>query len=328
MRDIKLYNCMSDHLKSIGVDFGGTSIKMAVCSGSTILQRSKPIETQDLPDTHAIIAAMCDCARQLLVDHPDVVAVGLGIPAWVDFERGVIGRLVNVPAFDGNTPVRDLLQEQLGLPVFVDNDANCMAYAEWKLGAGQGLSNVVSITLGTGLGGGIIVNDQMLRSRGAGELGMCSIDYKGKPGPYGNRGGIEEYLGNQEVAADAMQRYAAAGIERSLEQCNPYALECAALEGDQIAIQVYTDFAERLACLVMNLMYSIAPEMFIFGGGMSKAGALLFGPLERFLKEQLMPTHIEALRLCTAQFGTDAGILGAALIALDETNKRVVSSAI
>ncbi len=315
---------MSDHLKSIGVDFGGTSIKMAVCSGSEILQRARPIETQGLDDTNAIIAAICETARQLLDNHPDVVALGLGIPAWVDFERGIIGRLVNVAAFDGNTPVRDLLQEQLGLAVYVDNDANCMAYAEWKLGAGRGLSNVVSITLGTGLGGGIIVNNQMLRSRGAGELGMCSIDYRGKAGPYGNRGGIEEYLGNQEVAADAQLRYAAAGIERSLEQCNPYALELAALEGDRIAIQIYTDFAERLACLVMNLMYSIAPEMFIFGGGMSKAGALLFTPLEQFLKEQLMPRHIEALRLCRAQFGTDAGILGAALIALDEANKAAV----
>ncbi len=312
---------MSDQATSIGVDFGGTTIKMAVCRGIEIIRRAEPIDTQCLADTQSIIQAMCDCVRTLRVEYPDVVAVGLGIPGWVDFKNRTLGRLVNVPAFDETLPILAMMEEAIGLPVYMDNDANCMAYAEWKLGAGKGFENVVSLTLGTGIGGGIVINNQMLRSRGAAELGMCSIDYKGKPGPYGNRGGIEEYIGHNELTADAMARYAAAGIARSEEQCDAYQLELAAREGDAIAAQVYIDFAEKLACLIMNLMFSIAPDRIILGGGVSKAGDLLFDPLDRFLQSQLMPLHYRSLTITSAHFGTDAGLLGAAMMAVDESQK-------
>ncbi len=314
---------MTNTLKSIGVDFGATSIKMAVCQGSQVLLRAEPLMTAPFQNPEEMIEAMCAQARGLMETHPDVVALGLGMPGWVDFHRGILGRLVNVPAWNRSVPVRELMSAQLGLPVALDNDANCMAYAEWRVGAGQGLGNLVSITLGTGVGGGIIIHNQMVRGTGAsaGELGMCSIDYRGKEGPYGNKGGVEEYIGNNEMAADAQARYAAAGISKTLDECTPYALELAARAGDEIAKQVYTDFAEKLACLMMNLMYSLAPEMFILGGGVAKAGDLLFEPLDAFLKAQLMPAHYEALRVEPAQFGTDAGMLGAALMALDESQK-------
>ncbi len=314
---------MNKCAQSIGVDFGGTSIKIGVCAGSEILCIAEPIPTQQFTDTESIIKAMCDCINELRTSYPSVCAVGLGMPGWVDFANGILGRLVNVPAFQEATPVRELMSKELGIPVFLDNDANCMAYAEWKLGAGVGCESVVSITLGTGIGGGIIIGNQMLRGKtaSAGELGMCSIDYRGKAGPYGNRGGIEEYLGNREMTADAIDRYAAVGVSKTADDCTPYALELAARAGDEIAAQVYTDYAEKLACLIMNLMYSIVPEKFILGGGVAKANDLLFEPLDRFLKAQLMPAHYAALQLESAQYGSDAGLLGAALMAYDESNK-------
>ncbi len=314
---------MNNQAQSIGVDFGGTSIKIGVCAAGEILCFADPIPTQQFCDTDSIIQAMCDAILKLKAQYPGVSSVGLGMPGWVDFQNGILGRLVNVPAFQEATPVRELMSAVLNMPVYLDNDANCMAYAEWKLGAGQGCESVVSITLGTGIGGGIIVANQMLRGKtaSAGELGMCSIDYRGKEGPYGNRGGIEEYLGNREMTADAIARYAATGITKTEEDCTPYALEIAARAGDAIAAQVYTDYAEKLACLIMNLMYSIVPEKFILGGGVAKAGDLLFTPLDAFLKAQLMPAHYAALKLESAQFGADAGLLGAALMAYDESQK-------
>lgn len=309
---------------AVGVDFGATSIKIGVCQGDQVLKKATPIPTQQFDSPAAIIAAMCDTIKGLQQEFSDIRAVGLGMPGWVDFHRGVLYQLTNVPVWNMEVAVKEIMEQELGLPVALDNDANCMAYAEWKLGAGKGLSSLVSLTLGTGVGGGIIVCDQMLRGArvSAAEIGMTSIDYQGKVGPFGNRGGVEEYIGNNEMTADAMARYAAAGIDKSIEDCSPYALELAALAGDEIAQQCYIDFAQKLATLMMNLMYTIVPQAFILGGGVAKAGDLLLNPLDTFLKEQLFPVHYEHLQIMSAQFGNDAGMIGAAMMALEEAEAQ------
>ena len=311
--------------KAIAVDFGGTSIKIGVTRGAELLDKAEPLPTQEYDSPESIIEAMCGSIRGLLLRHPDAVAVGLGMPGWVHFEAGVLYQLTNVPVWNHEVPVREVMQRELGLPVVLDNDANCMAYAEWKLGAGRGLQNIVCLTLGTGIGGGIVVHDRMLRGRcvSAAELGQTSICYNGRVGPFGNRGAVEEYIGNNEMAADAVARYAAAGIARTPEECTPYRLELAARAGDAIAQQVYLDFAEKLGCLVMNMMYTLAPDAFIIGGGVAKAGDLLFSPLEQRLREQLFPVHYANLRLLPAHFGADAGIIGAGLMAADYAAGRL-----
>lgn len=305
--------------KAIAVDFGGTSIKIGVTQGSRILAKAAPLPTPDYDSPEAIIQAMNGAIRGLMEQHPDVAAVGLGMPGWVDFGEGILYQLTNVPVWNREVPVRQVMQQALGLPVVLDNDANCMAYAEWKLGAGRGLQSMVCFTLGTGLGGGIIIHDRLLRGChvSAAELGQTSIMYNGRIGPFGNRGAIEEYLGNNEMAADAVKAYAAAGILRRAEDCTPYKLELAARAGDVIARQIYTDFAEKFACLIMNLMYTLVPDAFIVGGGVSKAGDLLYTPLQAFLKQQLFPIHYKHLRILPAHFGTDAGLIGAGLMASD-----------
>lgn len=305
--------------KAVAVDFGGTSIKIGVTCGNLLLDKAEPLPTQAYNSPESIMAAMCESIRGLLQRHPDAVAVGLGMPGWVHFEAGVLYQLTNVPVWNHEVPVRDVMQRELGLPIVLDNDANCMAYAEWKLGAGRGMQNIACLTLGTGIGGGIVVNDRMLRGRvvSAGEVGQTSIAYNGKVGPFGNRGAVEEYIGNNEMAADAAARYTAAGISKTPQECTPYLLELAARAGDPIAKQVYMDFAEKLGCLIMNLMYTLAPDAFIIGGGVAKAGDLLFEPLHAVLMEQLFPVHAANLRLLPAHFGADAGIIGAGLMASD-----------
>ncbi len=306
---------------AVGVDFGATSIKIGVCEGDKVLKKATPIPTQQFDSPAAIIDAMCETIKGLQQEFPAIKAVGLGMPGWVDFHRGVLYQLTNVPVWNMEVAVKEIMEQELGLPVALDNDANCMAYAEWKLGAGKGLSSLVSLTLGTGVGGGIIVCNQMLRGArvSAAEIGMTSIDYQGKVGPFGNRGGVEEYIGNNEMTADAMARYQAAGIDKTIEDCSPYALELAALAGDEIAKQCYIDFAQKLATLMMNLMYTIVPEAFILGGGVAKAGKLLLEPLDAFMKEQLFPVHYDHLKILGAQFGNDAGMIGAAMMALEES---------
>lgn len=308
-----------DYKKALAVDFGGTSIKIGVTCGAQIVDKAEPLPTPAFDSPKSIMAAMCATMKELLRRHPDAVAVGLGMPGWVDFYKGVLYQLTNVPVWNKEEPVRQVMEAELGLPVVLDNDANCMAYAEWQLGAGRGLESLVCLTLGTGIGGGIVVHDRMLRGRNvsAAELGQTSICFNGRVGPFGNRGAIEEYIGNNELAADAVERYAAAGISKTAADCTPYLLEQAARAGDPVAAAVYRDFAEKLACLCMNMMYTVVPQAIIIGGGVAKAGDLLFTPLRERLKEQLFPVHYAQLNLLPAQFGADSGMVGAGLMAAD-----------
>ena len=317
---------MNAEQKAVGVDFGGTSIKIGVVQGAVIVDKAEPLPTAVYDSPAAIIEAMCETIRGLLAKHPEAQAVGLGMPGWVDFHRGVLYQLTNVPVWDHEVPVREQMQAELGLPVVLDNDANAMAYAEWQLGAGRGLESLVCLTLGTGIGGGIVLHNRMLRGRhvSAAELGQTSILFNGRVGPFGNRGAIEEYLGNNEMAADAALLYAEAGVPRTAAECTPKLLEAAARAGDAIAARVYDEFAEKLACLVMNMMYALVPEAFIIGGGVARAGDMLFAPLERHLRAQLFPVHAASLRLLPAHFGADAGLIGAALMAVDYARGRLV----
>lgn len=311
--------CMSEHRLAIAVDFGGTSIKIGVTCGAELVDKAEPLPTPAFDSPEAIMAAMCSTMKNLQRKHPQVAAVGLGMPGWVDFYKGVLYQLTNVPVWNHQVPVREVMERELGLPVVLDNDANCMGYAEWKLGAGRGLESLLCLTLGTGIGGCIVVHDRMLRGRNVScaELGQTSVDFKGRVGPFGNRGAVEEYIGNNEFAADAVARYAEAGILKTAADCTPYKLELAARSGDVIALEMYRSFAEKLGCLIMNMMYALVPEAFIIGGGVARAGDLLFDPLRACLQEQLFPVHYDNLRLLPARFGADAGIIGAGLMAAD-----------
>ena len=308
--------------ETLAVDFGGTSIKIAVTQGERILQKAQPLPTAAYNSPQEIMAAMCQTMKQLLREHPRAAAVGLGMPGWVDFYRGVLYQLTNVPVWDHEEPVREVISQELGLPVVLDNDANCMAYAEWKLGAGKGLESLACLTLGTGIGGGIVIHNRMLRGRNVScaELGQTSIAFHGRVGPFGNRGAIEEYIGNNEFAADAVQAYAAEGISKTAQDCAPHLLEQAARKGDPIAINLYRNFADKLSILIMNLMYALVPEAIIIGGGVAKAGDLLFTPLQESLRQQLFPVHYAALRILPAHFGADSGLIGAGLMAADYAN--------
>lgn len=304
---------------ALAVDFGGTSIKMGVTAGERILATADRIPTAMFESPQAIIDAMIASARTLRGQFPSACVMGMGMPGWCDYQRGVLYQLTNVRVWDREIPVKEMMEQALGLPVVLDNDANCMAYAEWKLGAGKGKRHLVCLTLGTGVGSGLIVNGELLRGAtcSAGELGQTSIDYRGRLGHYGNRGSLEDYVGNREIAADARTLYASHGIDKAIVDCNPISLERAALAGDEVAEQVWRDLAVKLSCALMNCCYLLNPEAIIIGGGVAKAKTLLFQPLQEIMKTQLAAPLVEYLEILPAQFGTEAGILGAAHLALN-----------
>ncbi|MGB2401864.1 MAG: ROK family protein [Akkermansiaceae bacterium] len=304
---------------ALGIDFGGTSVKFGVVRGNEVIAQAPPIATEDFREAEPLIDAIIYIIEDLRTHHPEIAAIGVGVPGFVDFKTGTIHNLTNVRGWT-NIALRDILQERTKLPVAVENDANCMAYAEWKVGAGMGKDHLVCITLGTGVGGGIITHGHMLRGAHsvAGELGQTSIDFAGREGAYGNLGSLEDYIGNNEIAADARQFYASRDIDRSITECTPVALSQAAAQGDLIAVEIWQGIAQKLACTVVNACWLLNPSAIIIGGGVAKAGELLFDPLKVSIQNQLAPAFLNELEIIPARFSNDAGIIGAATLALEE----------
>lgn len=305
-------------IPAIGIDFGGTSIKMGVVVGDQVIAHAPAIATQEYGSPEEMCDAIAQFANSLLRDHQEVRTIGLGMPGFVNFFSGSVHDLTNVDGWH-EVEICKLLEERCGLPVVVENDANCMAYAEWKLGAGRGYKHLLCLTLGTGVGSGVILNGELHRGAGcmAGELGQTSIDYRGRVGHWGSHGALEDYIGNKEIAADARTLYAASGLDKSIVDCSPIALERAALAGDPIAQQVWRDLAQKLASALINCCFLVSPEAIVIGGAVAKAGPLIFDPLHEFMKAQLYYRIYDQLKILPAQLGTSAGIVGAARLAID-----------
>lgn len=304
--------------KAIGIDFGGTSIKMGVVLGKQIISEADLIIPSQFAEPELLIDAIVARITTLREAHPDIIAIGCGVPGFVDAPTGRIHNLTNVPGWV-NIPLKDILQEKTHLPCIVANDANAMGVAEWKLGAGAGHKNLICLTLGTGVGGAVIINNQLILGAeyGAGELGQMSIHYAGRTGTYNNHGALEEYIGNNEFAAEAQRLYHEAGFDKSLNECSPAALDAAATAGCQVALACWDDFAKKLACTLANCCWLLNPEAFIIGGGISKAGDTLFEPLKKHLFDQLSGPFKDKLKIRAAKFGNEAGIIGSATLALD-----------
>lgn len=306
---------------ALGIDFGGTSVKFGVVQGHDVIDRVPPIATDDYTEPAPLIDAIARVIEDLRARHPSITSIGVGVPGFVNFRTGTIHNLTNVPGWV-KIPLREILHQRTGLPVTVENDANCMAYAEWKQGAGRGMEHLVCLTLGTGVGGGIITHGHLLRGAQsvAGEPGQTSINYQGRKGAYGNLGSLEDYIGNNEIAADARDHYLAKGYERSITDCTPAALATAASEGDQIAIEIWQNIAAKLATAALNACWLLNPEAIIIGGGVAKAGAVLFDPLKENINSQLAPAFSENLQILPAAFSNDAGLIGAAALSLEEAD--------
>ncbi|MBL9113657.1 MAG: ROK family protein [Verrucomicrobiaceae bacterium] len=306
------------NITAIGIDFGGTSVKIGVARGPEMLHSAEPIPTQAHPGPQALIGAMVERIDEIRAHFPEVAAVGCGVPGLVDFDRGFVHELTNVPGWK-HIPLRTILHERTGLPCVIENDANAMTYAEWRYGAGKGLKNVIALTLGTGVGGGVVINQQLYRGSSfcAGEIGQMSVHFDGKPGHYGNLGALEKYVGNNQIAEHAVVRYAEAGVERSVEECRPKDIALAAQAGDDIARQIWAEVADWLGTALSSIAWLLNPDAFVIGGGVAQAGPLLFDPLERKVKSMLSTIVWEKLQILPARFSNEAGIIGNAALAAD-----------
>ncbi len=315
--------------ETIGVDLGGTKMLVGVLDrDSKVLWESREASTGQSEDALVeLLVREIDEAREAC---PDVAAVGLGIPATIDRRRGIAVSAVNLPIAD--LPVRDLVSERTGLPVFVDNDANVAALAEHLLGAARGAENAVLLTIGTGIGGGLILGGEVYRgSSGAGaELGHTVVDLNGPPcqGNCPGRGCVETMASGTAIgreAREAAERSPDSAIGRLLaegREVDGRAVTEAALAGDATSLAVFELVGRHLGVALASFANIFEPDTIVLGGGAMAAGELLLEPARRELRARALRPMNET-PVVEAEMGPDAGMIGAAAMARIEFDRVV-----
>jgi glucokinase len=312
----------------IGVDLGGTKLLAgAVDPALNVHHRAtRPARGSGQADVlDTVVAAVREIRDAIEGASGTVEAVGIGIPCLIDRERGVAVMAVNLPIAD--LPFRDLMAERIGLPVFVDNDANAAMLAEWRFGAALGARDAALLTLGTGIGGGLVVGGALQRgSQGAGaELGHMVVQADGPrcQGNCPNRGCLEAMCSGTALVREA-RRIAAerprSGLGRALaegrEISGPLVTELAH-DGDIAAIDALALIGSWLGVGIANLVNMLNPDVVVVGGGVIAAGELLLEPARAVVLERALSPSKEHVQIVPARFGAESGMLGAAALALD-----------
>jgi glucokinase len=299
---------------------------VGVLAGTEVLYEQREASTGQTED--ALVDLLVREVNEAKAARPDATAVGLGIPATIDHERGIAISAVNLPLSD--LPIRNLVSERVGLPVFVDNDANVAALAEQLYGAGRGADDIVLLTIGTGIGGGLILNGEVYRgATGAGaELGHVVIDINGPPcqGNCPGRGCLEALasgtaLGREGLAAaESDSDSVLAAMLAEGQRIDGKAVTEAALGGDPTAIAVFDLIGTRLGSGLVTFANIFEPRMIVVGGGVMAAGDLLLDPARRVLRSRALRPMNE-IPVVAAELGPDAGMIGAAAMARIELER-------
>lgn len=312
--------------ETIGVDLGGTKMLVGVLDAERhVLWERRERSTGHTEET--LVELIGREVAEARAARPDASAVGLGIPATIDHERGVAIAAVNLPIDD--VPIRDLLAERIGLPVFVDNDANLAMLAEHLYGAARKARNAVMITVGTGIGGGLVVNGELYRGTvGAGaELGHVVIELDGTPcqGYCPGRGHVEAVASGTAMGLEgkaAAERAPNSALGRLLaegQQIDGKAVTAAAIGGDDVAREVVELIGRRIGAALTSFANIFEPDVMVVGGGVIAAGDLLLEPARREVSERALRPMNET-PVVAAELGPDAGMIGAAAMARIESD--------
>jgi glucokinase len=313
---------------AVGVDFGGTSIKVGLVNDRGEIKSRTTIQTAKAATQQAwmdAVKAAVDQLRQKLRAEADIVGIGVGVPGFVDYERGFVHDLANVPGWTGFS-MGPALEDLFKTRIRVDNDVNVMALGECTFGAGCAYQHAVFVTLGTGVGGGVVINSRLYRGAYsmAGEIGHIPIRMDGIKSPQG-RGGLEQYVGNRRIVERALHIIAAGArssildlVDGDVSAVTAEVIAKAAKQGDKTALDVFDYVADCLATAFTSVAYLIQPQAIIIGGGVALSGHVLFDPLRIHLKERLSPVFFERLEVKPAALGNDAGMIGAATLVMME----------
>ena len=311
----------------IGVDLGGTNIKIGCFDADIKLIEKTSVPTGAEMGPEVVADRIVASARELLAESgislDDVAGVGIGTPGPANYADGIVIKSTNMPKFK-NTPLRDLIGKNgLGKPAILENDANVACWGEFAVGAGKNVTDMIFFTLGTGIGGGVVSNGDLVRGAGgnAAELGHVIIYPGGRKCNCGQRGCVEAYGSANSTAARAVEAIKAGGESTlkavldkkgALTSKDVYEHSDA---GDELAREITEGTAEALALMCVNMLHTTEPAKIVFTGGMIAAGDALLSRIRHHFQQLIWTLKEEPLEICYATLGEDTGIIGAAALA-------------
>jgi glucokinase len=302
----------------IGVDLGGTNLKAALLDPQCRIRQKKVLSTKSFINKEGlilgIVAAILRVIKENGLNKEDILGIGLGLPGPTDIKNGLVHFFPNIPGFK-NVSLGAILRKKTGLPIFLDNDANLMCLAEQKLGAARGFRNVLCMTLGTGVGGGLILQGRLYRGSAfaAGEAGHIPIN---ENGPRCNCGGIaclETYIGNKRILNQAAKLFKR---NISLEE-----LSALAEKKNKKAVGIWQEAGNRLGVMLVGVVNLLNLDAVVIGGGVADAGEVLFSAVRRIIAKQAMPLQAKQVKIFKAKLGPDAGLIGAGILVKDKSTR-------
>jgi glucokinase len=309
----------------LGVDIGGTDIKLGLVTDRGEIRMSGKIPTDPAAGPGAAATRVSRWLAENAHGAEGVAAAGVDCAGLIDGERGILHVSPNLEGWN-NVPLKSIFERSLGCPAVVENDANAAAYGEWVRGAGRGMKNFVCLTLGTGVGGGIIVDGALYRGSSgfAGEIGHAVIIADGPPCTCGNHGCLEAIISAKAIVSRAFDELRASGETRpgwgaalSVED-----LSRAAAAGDAVAIAALAGTGRYLGIGLANIVHILAPEAIAIGGGVAGAGDFILDPARATLRDCVMDKAMASVRIVPAELGNKASFIGVSLLALSLAIER------
>ena len=303
----------------LGVDLGGTNIKLGlVDAAGKLISKSTLPTAAFLSHPKKLIDGLLQSFEQLIqknyLQKNDIQGIGIGLPGLVDTQKGIARFLPNLPGWK-NVALKNIIEKKIGIPTFIDNDVNLMTLGEWKFGAGQGFSNIVCMTLGTGVGGGLILNNELYRGEGfsAGEVGHIPLNEEGPICNCGGKGCLERYVGNKYLLEKVRKLFKK---DISLEEVNHLASQ-----GNRMALRFWQETATYIGLGLVGVVNLLNPQRIIIGGGISNASKHLFPVIEETIKSRAMNIPSRMVKIQKAKLGDESGIMGAYVL-ISQKEKR------
>lgn len=296
----------------IGIDLGATNIKIGLVDSKGRITIRRILSTNSFAGREKILNALIKNIYNILqikkLKPKDILGIGIGLPGPIDFKKGRVHYLPNISGWK-DFPIKKWIAAKTRMPVFVDNDVNLVTLAEHRKGAGVGSDNMICITLGTGVGGGIIIDGHLYRgsSFAAGEVGHMPIVKDGPVCNCGGRGCLERFVGNRYILKMAKSRFKNNKI--TLEK-----LAELARKGNSKAIKIWQDVGEFIGVGLTGVVNLLNPKKIVVGGGVSGAGKVLFDAIRKTISSRAMPTQAKTVKVVKAKFAAEAGIIGAAIL--------------
>ncbi|MGH7510180.1 MAG: ROK family protein [Gemmatimonadales bacterium] len=319
----------------LGIDIGGTNLVVgSVSEDGSVLHAVGSEPTQAEAGEQDVLSRLIALAkrtiRQTRKDYPEaeIMGVGVGAPGPLDTRAGIVLLTPNLGWV--NLPLRQIIHDQLELPAELDNDANCATLGEWWMGAARGTRHAVGITIGTGIGGGIMIDGKLFHGASdcAGEIGHTTIDIEGRRCKCGNYGCLEAYASGPNIALRACEEIEAGAESRlahyvggDLKRITAQTVYQAAHDGDELALEVVNDTARFLGTGIANLVNIFNPEVVVVCGGVTLAGDHLFIPLRREVARRAFKPAVSVCRIVPSELVGTAGVYGAARVFLDQTGQ-------